>query len=212
MHRKGRPACPAKREAILEAAVQAFLEYGYAAASIEAIAADAGVSKVTIYKQFGDKKALFAAAIAAYCAHIREQLLFDEGMGPLPDRLAEFARSLIAFLTRPEIRRFKDRLAAEAQRDPELGVCFLEAGPRRMQRALADLIERASSRGEISVSDPTIAAEHFAGMVKGMAELDQDFAGPVDADATERRISSAVGLFMRGYGRRTGISTVPSKP
>ena len=60
--RTGRPADEAKREAILAAAAASFFEHGFAASSIEQIAADAGVSKVTIYNRFGDKRALFAAA------------------------------------------------------------------------------------------------------------------------------------------------------
>ncbi|MEH6724432.1 MAG: helix-turn-helix domain-containing protein, partial [Qipengyuania sp.] len=58
--RTGRPADEAKREAILAAAAASFFEHGFAASSIEQIAADAGVSKVTIYNRFGDKRALFA--------------------------------------------------------------------------------------------------------------------------------------------------------
>ena len=57
---RGRPVDPAKREAIVAAAAHSFFDIGYAATSIEQIAADAGVSKVTIYNQFGDKHTLFA--------------------------------------------------------------------------------------------------------------------------------------------------------
>src|SRR3954463_13255531 len=54
----------AKRQAILKAATEAFLHSGYAA-SVDEIAAVAGVGKQTVYRHFGDKQALFLAAVAA---------------------------------------------------------------------------------------------------------------------------------------------------
>src|SRR3954447_12568621 len=54
----------AKRQAILDAATAAFLQSGYAT-SVDDIAAAAGVGKQTVYRHFGDKQALFLAALAA---------------------------------------------------------------------------------------------------------------------------------------------------
>ncbi|WEV25420.1 TetR/AcrR family transcriptional regulator [Streptomyces sp. 71268] len=61
----GRPAgrLAAKREAILQAAVEIFLREGYDRASVDAIAEEAGVSKQTIYNHFGGKERLFLAAV-----------------------------------------------------------------------------------------------------------------------------------------------------
>lgn len=182
------------------AAKQAFFEVGYAAASIEAIAAEAGVSKVTVYNRFGDKRGLFAATVEHECENIRSQLLFDEGKGPIRERLLAFGRSMVAFLSRPEMIRFDQRIAAEVEREPELGHCFLEAGPRRMHRALTDLLVRERDRGTLAIDDPPQAAEHFAAMCKGLADLERRFTGRVDANAAEHRVRSAVDLFLRGYG------------
>ncbi len=195
----GRTADPAKREAIIAAAKQAFFDDGYAAAGIEAIAARAGVSKVTVYSHFGDKRGLFAAAVESECENIRGQLLFDEGQGPLRERLLAFGYSMIAFLSRPEMVRFEQRIAAEVEREPELGECFLEAGPRRMHRALAGLLEREQARGNLQMDHPMQAAEHLAAMCKGLADMERRFIGRTDAVAAERRIQSAVDLFIRGY-------------
>jgi TetR/AcrR family transcriptional repressor of mexJK operon len=200
--RRGRQPDPAKRETILAAATAEFLEHGYEASKIEAIATKAGVSKVTVYSHFGTKTALFTAAVESECEKIRGTLLFDEGQAPLKERLAAFGHAMIAFLSRPEMVRFEQRIAAETERHPELGRCFLEAGPMRMKRALADLLERARQRGElVGIPDPLLAAEQFASMVKGMADLERRFTGHVDRAATNRRIDAAVALFLKGYGR-----------
>lgn len=199
---RGRKPDPAKRGAILAAATAEFFERGYEAARIEAIATKAGVSKVTVYSHFRTKEALFTAAVEGECEKIRGQLLFDDGHAPLKERLAAFGHAMIAFLSRPEMVRFEQRIAAETERHPELGRCFLEAGPMRMKRALADLLERARQRGElVGLPDPLLAAEQFASLVKGMADIERRFTGHVDRAATNRRIDAAVALFLKGYGR-----------
>lgn len=199
--RRGRQPDLAKREAILAAAQALFLERGYEGVGIEAIAAKAGVSKVTVYGHFGDKTALFTAAVESECEKIRGALLFDDGQAPLKERLATFGHSMIAFLSRPEMVRFEQRIAAETSKHPELGICFLEAGPHRMLKALAGFLERARARGELGALDPMIAAEQFAAMVKGLSDMDRRFGRPIDRAATNRRIDAAVALFLKGYGR-----------
>ena len=65
--KQGRPADLAKRQAILQTAGRSFFDVGFAATSIEQVAAEAGVSKVTVYNHFGDKRGLFTAAVEAEC-------------------------------------------------------------------------------------------------------------------------------------------------
>lgn len=198
---RGRQPDLAKREAILAAATAEFFERGYEAARIEAIATKAGVSKVTVYGHYKTKAALFTAAVECECEKIRAALLFDDGQAPLRERLAAFGHTMMAFLSRPEMIRFEQRIAAETERHPELGRCFLEAGPHRMLKALAGLLERARARGELAALDPVMAAEQFASMVKGLADMDRRFGRPLDRAATNRRIDAAVALFLKGYGR-----------
>src|SRR5690606_4073523 len=72
----GRPKDPAKRQAILEAAKALFLRRGYDGSSMDAIAAEAGVSKLTVYSHFTDKETLFSAAVKAKCEEQLPELLF----------------------------------------------------------------------------------------------------------------------------------------
>ncbi len=181
------------------AAKRAFFDHGYAATSIEAVAAAAGVSKVTVYNHFGDKRGLFIAAVEHECENIRGQLLFDDNQGSVRERLIAFGQSMVAFLSRPEMIRFEQRIAAEVELEPELGQCFLDAGPRRMHKALASLLEREQARGKLRMDDPMQAAEHLAAMCKGLADMERRFAGKSDPAAAERRVQSAVDLFLRGY-------------
>jgi TetR/AcrR family transcriptional repressor of mexJK operon len=197
---RGRRIDQAKREAILDAASAQFLDEGYAAVSIEGIAAQAGVSKVTIYNQFGGKEELFRAAIERECDTIRSKLTFDGDGAPIRERLLKFGLEMHAFLFRPKMRLFERRVAAETERDPAVGRAFLEAGPRRVKDALAALLTRARDRGELQFEDADLVAEQFAGMVKGMAEVEWRFAGEYDAARSKARVENAVETLMRAYG------------
>lgn len=116
--RTGRPADEAKREAILGAAADSFFAHGFAASSIEQIAADAGVSKVTIYNRFGDKRALFIAAVERECEQLRGNLEMPQvASGNLRDRLTAIGEAMTAFLSRPKMVQFERRIAAETEHE-----------------------------------------------------------------------------------------------
>ncbi len=199
MKKMGRPADTEKRAAIVAAASHSFFEHGFAATSIEGIASAAGVSKVTVYNHFGDKRGLFVAAVESECEKMRAMLLFDEGQGPLRDRLQRFGRAMVGFVFRDEMVRFEQRIAAETVTEPELGKAFLASGPHRIKAALGDLLKRATSRGEIQVEDTAQAAELLAAMFKGMADLERRFAGTVDWQAADARVDAAVDMFLRAH-------------
>ena len=198
--RPGRPTDKAKRDAILGAAGASFLEHGFAASSIEQIAADAGVSKVTVYNRFGDKRGLFAAAVERECEQISTALAVpDLPSGALRARLTTIGEAMVAFLSRPEFIRFERRVAAETEHHPAIGAAFLAAGPHRMKRAFAELIAAMGEAGELTVDDPELAAEQFASMCKGMGDLERRFGAPVDDARNRERIAGAVEVFCRAY-------------
>jgi len=210
--RAGRPSDLAKREAILDVASRRFMEDGYAATSIEQIAADAGVSKVTIYSHFGDKRGLFTVAVERECEKIRTAFTLDDmPAGSIRERLQAIGEAIAAFLSRPEMIRFDRRIAAETEHDPAIGQAFLKAGPWRMKSAFSAFLAHATSAGELCISDPDLAAEQFAAMTKGMGDLEQRFGSPRDAETDHRRIAGAVDVFLAAYapdGRMKG----PGRP
>lgn len=189
-----------KREAIIAAATRAFFDRGFAATSIEFIAAQADVSKVTVYKHFGDKSGLFGAAVEAECARLRCHFtLMARPDGTLRDRLTAIGEAMSAFLARPEMVQFERRIAAETERDPAIGVAFLAAGPHRMKAAFSALLRAMHDAGEVVIDDPELAAEQFASMCKGMGDLDRRFGAEPDPDRDRQRIEGAVNVFCRAY-------------
>lgn len=197
---KGRPVDPAKREAILAAAVAAFFEHGFAGASIEQIAAEAGVSKVTVYNHFGDKRGLFTAAVEQECSRLRTLFSIDEARrGTLRELLTGIGTAMVAFLSRPQMVQFERRIAAETKHEPELGAVFLAAGPHRMKQAFAGFIQQMCSAGKMKADEPDLAAEQFVSMCKGMGDLERRFGQPADPDRDRARIAGAVEVFCCAY-------------
>lgn len=198
--RQGRPVDLAKQESILDAAVRSFFDNGFAATSIEQVAATAGVSKVTIYNQFGDKQGLFTAAVEAECGRLRDYFTFElEAGAGIRDRLLAIGQAMSAFLSRPEMVRFERRIAAETERDPALGRAFLAAGPHRMKQAFKELLDAMRAAGEVCIDDTDLAAEQFAAMCKGMGDLDRRFGMAGDQARDRERIEGAVEVFCRAY-------------
>ena len=99
----GRPKDPAKRRAILEAAKSLFLRNGYDGSSMDAIAAEAGVSKLTVYSHFTDKETLFSAAVKAKCEEQLPELLFELPAGaPIEAVLLNIGRGFHALISSRE--------------------------------------------------------------------------------------------------------------
>lgn len=201
VRKAGRPADTAKRDAIVSAARDAFFDRGFAATSIEQIAADAGVSKVTIYNHFGDKRALFAAAVEEQCGIMRQHFTLAQlAKGTLRERLTAIGEAMVAFLSRAEMIQFDRRIAAETEHDPRIGAAFLTAGPHRMKAAFTGFITAMQAAGELEVSDAALAAEQFVSMCKGMGDLDRRYGQPADPAQDRARIAAAVEVFCRAYG------------
>ena len=99
----GRPKDLEKRAAILAAAKRLFPMAGFEGTSMDAIAAEAGVSKLTVYSHFTDKETLFVAAIRARCQDQVPDFLFDvDTSGPVRGQLEAIARAFLGLVTSPE--------------------------------------------------------------------------------------------------------------
>jgi TetR/AcrR family transcriptional repressor of mexJK operon len=163
-----------KRDTVLDAARGVFLEVGYGAASMDAIAAEAGVSKQTLYNHFGSKKELFAAIVRDGCEHIIGGALgFDPANDSRDPRavLTRLAQRYLDIMLSEEALALRRTIIAESRRFPELGAVFYHAGPAVAAKRLADYLAEQSRRGVLEVDHPDIAAEQFFTMLRGHLQL-----------------------------------------
>jgi AcrR family transcriptional regulator len=194
-----------RRQHILDVAGQIFLQEGYAAASMSAIAAKLGGSKGTLYNYFTSKTELFAAYMSAACVANSEALLAKaDDETPLDEALRRLGVGFLGFILRDEAMAVARLVIAEAHRFPELGEAFYEIGPKKATAALADWMKRRMDRGEMRQADPETAARQFFALCKsGLHTLRMWNVIPEVAPADiERHIAVQVEMFVAAYGAR----------
>ncbi|WP_447902164.1 TetR/AcrR family transcriptional regulator [Pseudomonas serbica] len=198
----GRPKDLAKRQAVLDAAKTLFLTKGYANTSMDAVAAQAGVSKLTVYSHFNDKETLFSAAVVAKCEEQLPSLFFELPEGVTVETvLLNIARGFHQLINSDESVNLHRLIMALGSQDPKLSLIFFEAGPQRMLHGMERLLARINESGVLSIDKPRNAAEHFFCLLKGAANfrLLYGCGEPLTGDAAESHVQEVVGLFMRAY-------------
>jgi TetR/AcrR family transcriptional repressor of mexJK operon len=198
----GRPKDLEKGAAILDAAKRLFTAQGFDGTSMDQIAAEAGVSKLTVYSHFGDKETLFAAAAKAYCEQQLPSTLFEAHPEvPLRERLMQIARAFFAMVSAPEAVAGHRILCTPQMADSPIPRMFWEAGPKRVQHAFAGLLRARVAAGELVIDDPDRAASQFFTLLKGEPHAQLVFGcGCKGNDDVQAHLEASVDLFLRAYG------------
>jgi AcrR family transcriptional regulator len=160
---RGRPRDRGADDRILLAAFEQLVRVGYGGLSMEAVAAEAGVAKTTVYRRYPAKRDLVVAALG-------EETPFPAIPADLHahEALARFIWQAITMLIDSGAARILGSLLVEEQREPGLLDVFRQRilGPRR-EMVLA-MLQRGIERGEIRPDiDPLVVTEMVAGAVFG---------------------------------------------
>jgi len=197
----GRPRSAASHQAILDAAFELVAELGVQGASIEAIAARAGVGKTTIYRRWPSKEALVADALGQL--HLQIQLP-DTGSlrADLVALLTELLQHLRQETVHPLFARMLLRVIGESQTHPEfLQILYNRVYAPRLA-LMGRLIQRAQARGELRPNlDPMFMGSLIAGPVLFHLLAAQIVPSPYfqSWDDLPERVVDAV---LRGVGTR----------
>ncbi|WP_245986864.1 TetR/AcrR family transcriptional regulator [Azospirillum thermophilum] len=196
------PEAGSKPAQILEAAGALFLENGYGAVSMDAVAKRANVSKATLYAHFGSKDELFRAMMARECATLLTASTWEEARSlPIADGLRLVGERFVTFVTSPKALAGHRVILGEAHRFPELSRAFFEAGPAHTIRLFTGIMQEAQRRDELSITDPALAAEQFLALIK--ANMHMKLLLCVTERPTQEEIrhyvNAAVELFVKGY-------------
>lgn len=162
------------RAAVVDAARTLFLRRGYAGTTMEEIAAQAGLTKRTVYNNYADKSALFtriaADAIAyaeAFARGLRQELAAGIAAADLREALDSLGRRLALAIMRPEVIALRRLLIGEAREFPTLAATYFARAPGQVLAALAREFARLDRAGLLRVTDPRRAAAQFAYLVVG---------------------------------------------
>jgi AcrR family transcriptional regulator len=200
---KCRSAVDTRREAILDVATQVFLEEGFAAASMSTIAARLGGSKGTLYNYFKSKDELFEAYVQRRCALTQDGIQSEGRPGEtIAEALTRIGRSYCRIVLSDENLRHFRLICAEAERSPEFGKAFYEAGPGKGHRRMADQLRTWAEEGRLKLDDPWLAAQQFLALCQNRwfkARLANYMPAPTEEDIAAE-VKGAVDTFLRAFG------------
>jgi AcrR family transcriptional regulator len=198
--RGGRPSREAAQqlgEQIVDAATELLLEHGFAATSIEAVCARAGVSKRTFYHRYVDKAALVRAVIAR---------LIDAARPPVPPAIAgDVAGALRALgaavldaALSPRIIALHRLIVAESHRFPELLDAVAVTGGRdRVVAQIVELLRHAWP--QLDAADAAFAANQFLQLIVSLPQTRMLGLGqPLDGAQRAQWVARSVELFVGG--------------
>src|SRR5262249_5493278 len=144
-----------KHREILDAALDAFLSKGYDRATMDDIAAVAGVSKQTIYKHFVDKDSLFAEIVLGTTGRLTTLVsLVTDTLGTTTDLrrdLEQLAGSFLTELMQPDVLRLRRLVISCADRFPEVGRGWYEQGFERVLKHLSNAFRELDNTGLLRV-------------------------------------------------------------
>jgi AcrR family transcriptional regulator len=191
-----------RRDAILAVARQYFLEHGYSATTMSAIAAALGGSKGTLWAYFPSKEELFTAVVDQATTAFREQL--SETLNPhgeIVPALRGFGLRLLEKIIMPDAISLHRLIVAEAGRFPELGRIFYERAPRLTVALLADFLAGAMERGQLRSDSPTDAAYFLMQMCMSRCQqkLLLALTNRVSDNEIADEVDRALNLFMCVY-------------
>lgn len=213
--RPSRDESQAKQLRILEVAQRVFFAQGYAEATIDTIAHEAGVAKKTLYEHYGDKAGLFAAVM---------QRLRDAWTRGLHDIVIEatdprvalegVALHLLDMGTRSDMLELHRLLLMEARRFPDLidGRYNKRGAPVGM-KPLADYLRRAVKQGSLQLGDIGLATEQFVYLVLGglRTRILRGVSVRPNATARKRIARQAVTIFLYGCMPQASADTGNSR-
>src|SRR4051794_32395784 len=200
--RRGRPANEALGQTIVNAARELFVELGFQATTLDKVAQRAKISKLSIYRHFENKEALFSAAMATGCHLLFAPQALLEGVdGSVEDQLMAVGSSLLRTLLRPDVSNVEAMIMADKTNQKALSKLHYEARPAHVIAQIEVLLRQLHAKAVLNVPDPLRSARLFAALFKGsdlliVARFDEARAG----DDIESYCRSAVDMFIAAHG------------
>ena len=202
-----------KRQVIIDTATALFLRNGYHSTSMDQIAADAAVSKQTVYKNFADKEQLFSDIVLGVTGN--SNAIISELTSVLDSAEIKTADDLKAVLTglarryidavlQPHVLALRRLVIAEAERFPDLARSYYEQAPARAIELIAQHLRAYVDRGMLQADDAHLAAAHFAYLALAIPQDKAQFCPhqPLSPAERERIAGEAVRVFFAAYQRQ----------
>jgi TetR/AcrR family transcriptional regulator, mexJK operon transcriptional repressor len=220
--RPGRPA-GLQGAALLDVARAVFLTKGFAATTMDEVAARAGISKASLYRAHGSKNALFASVVTDWAGRGRGAMRpVVRGLlsaQDLHEAFVDLATTLQRAVLSPDVVGVRRLVTAESSRFPEVAAAYLTDSWDSNVAELAEVLRDLERADRLRVGDPDAAAHQFTWTAIGPALNACTIAGPAAAisDARQRAFALAAADALVRAGptagrdaRAVGEPTVPT--
>jgi TetR/AcrR family transcriptional repressor of mexJK operon len=202
----GRPKDLEKRQQILTAAKKLFLKCGYHGSSMNQIAQEAGVTKLTVYNHFQDKANLFVCAIAATCEELISarplNLQADSNFNKEFIHACDLALNIINL---PEAIKLELLLLELAAEQNPLAQKFYNASHLRMNAVWENFFQQAINLGFIQAEELKTLTWLIVSLLLGVRHHEVLLGIRAIPTVAEKQqiILSSIELFMLKYQKCT---------
>jgi TetR/AcrR family transcriptional regulator, mexJK operon transcriptional repressor len=189
-----------RRQRILDGALRVFSEAGFSGATMDDVAAAAGLSKPTLYQYFTSKDALFQAMMTHQRDRMMVVLDHPSPQGMVRD-LHDFAWDYATAVMQPEMLSLARLIIGEVQRLPEIGRAYQASGPDRLLAGIMSYLTAQRDAGRLIFDDAELAAQDFWGLILSAPRtqaLYRPDALPSRA-ALSRYVMNGLRVFLRAY-------------
>jgi len=204
----------ARRQAMLDAARELFLEKGFECTSLSDIVERSKGSRSTLYDHFGSKDGLLRALVEDITSTVWDVLGEDPGPATFCEPgLIELGGRFVRAALAPDTIAVYRILVAEGHRVPEIAELFFNIGPRRLEHRLADRF-RAALPAPVADGQAEVIAQVYLGAMLGDLHVRQ-VLGLVphwSDEQIEFHVRTAVKIFLDGVGRPTCRPHAPPPP
>lgn len=191
-----------KQEAIKEAARALFLQHGYADTTMEMVAAQSGVSIMTLYRHFRSKDILFQAVIEHLCNQAAKknagEALWEGTPEEVLQRLGE--RRLAFYCNSEEVALYRVIIGA-LEHFPAIGKLYYDQNFEKATERLSAYFQELDQRGVLRVPDPAFSARAFLALLHGsIAERFRLGVEPAfTQDEMRQHIRDCVAFFLSAH-------------
>ncbi|MEM7046446.1 MAG: TetR/AcrR family transcriptional regulator [Pseudomonadota bacterium] len=193
-----------KHQALLKAAIDAFIEFGFEKTSMDQIAGRANASKRTLYNHFASKEALIEEAFKMFLADASQGKNIDyDPDQPIEDQLSAFADSKMQLTQDPKQLGLMRVILSAFISHPQMAhraVLFSDS----LDDGLIPWLQKANQDGRLTVPDATLAARVFWSLFAGTFFWPPLVRGPVKKAEGQKLKTEFIKLFLARYQEGSG--------
>lgn len=193
---------------IIDAALEIFVEHGYAAARLDDIASKAGISKGSLYRYFDSKADLFKEMVKQVVIPEIEKAesTVSEHQGKIAPLVTGMVQNWWQTVGETRICGIPKLVISEAANFPELADFYVHEVIKRGRKLVAEMIRRGIESGEFRDVEPEYAARILISPIVFAAIWEESLASYDNEYDVKQYLAMETEIFLRGISSDSELS------